>query len=364
MSAVKTLAAPIPPGGMIGILGGGQLGRMLALAAASLGFKSHVFSDKTDAPAFQVATAKTAAEYTDWTALKTFIEQCDAITFEFENIPAETVEFAAKLAATNPAASALRITQDRIKEKTFVRSLGIGTPAFQTVTSERAAATAFDSLGCAHAVLKTARMGYDGKGQALVGSASEAAHGFALLKQPAILEAYVDFQYEMSVVAARGMNGAFAAYDPPENIHGGGILHRSLVPGRVTEQIAREVKSLTQKIADAFGYVGVLAVEFFVSRDGKLLVNEIAPRVHNSGHWTIEACAVSQFEQHVRAIAGWPLGDPGRHANAVMQNIIGPDANDWAIYAGRGGGLHLYGKSEAKPGRKMGHITTLTPKTH
>ncbi len=364
MSNAKILAAPVPPGGTIGILGGGQLGRMLALAAARLGLKTHIFSDEQDAPAFQVSGARTFAKYDDKDALIAFAKACDAITFEFENVPAETVEIVAGIAPANPAASALRITQDRIDEKNFVASLGIATPPYRAVSSAKDARDAIAAIGGTRAVLKTRRFGYDGKGQAMVANADEAAGAFESFKSvPAILEGFVDFAFEASVVAARAKDGTFAAYDPPENSHGDHILRRSTVPGRVSAATADEAKAIARKIADAFGYVGVFAVEFFVGHDGKLLVNEIAPRVHNSGHWTIEACAVSQFEQHIRAIAGWPLGDPSRHSDAVMENLIGADAENWLALAARGGGLHLYGKSEIRKGRKMGHITTLSPKT-
>jgi 5-(carboxyamino)imidazole ribonucleotide synthase len=364
MSSSKTLSAPVPPGSTIGILGGGQLGRMLALAAAQLGLKTHIFSDERDAPAFQVCAAKTFATYDDKAALTAFANACDAVTFEFENVPADTVDIIAGIAPANPPASALRVTQDRIEEKNFVTSLGIATPPYCVVSSVKDARDAFAAIGGARAVLKTRRFGYDGKGQAMVASADEAARAFESFKGvPAILEGFVDFAFEASVVAARTRDGAFAAYDMPENIHGDHILRRSIVPGRVSITSGEQAKAIAGKIADALGYVGVLAVEFFVSSVGSLLVNEIAPRVHNSGHWTLEACAVSQFEQHIRAVAGWPLGDPSRHSDAVMENIIGTEAEDWAALAAKGSGLHLYGKSEIRQGRKMGHITTLSPKS-
>ncbi len=221
----------------------------------------------------------------------------------------------------------------------------------------------FAKLG-GRGVLKTRRLGYDGKGQFKVASAEEAAAALAAFKHPpSILEAFVDFEFEASIVAARGRDGSFAAYDPPENAHENHILRRSLVPGRLNEAQARGAEKIARTIAEALGYVGVVAVELFVAKDGALLVNEIAPRVHNSGHWTIEACAVSQFEQHIRAIAGWPLGDATRHADAMMENILGEEAAAWRSYAGRTGALHLYGKSEIRPGRKMGHFTTLSPLT-
>jgi 5-(carboxyamino)imidazole ribonucleotide synthase len=363
MSAAKTLSAPVPPGGTIGILGGGQLGRMLALAAAGLGFKVHIYSDETDAPAFQVSVAKTYASYENRETLAGFARSCDAITFEFENVPAGAAEFVGAVVPTNPGAEALRVTQDRVAEKDFVNGLGIATPAYASVKSMTEAREGFAKVGTSRAVLKTCRYGYDGKGQAIVASADEAAHAFDAFKGvPAIMEAFVDFDFEASIVAARGYDGGFAAYDPPENLHGDHILRRSTVPGRVTKATAEQAKTIAKTIAQALDYVGVFAVEFFVRKEGSLLVNEIAPRVHNSGHWTIEACAVSQFEQHIRAVAGWPLGDSARHSNAVMENIIGAEAEDWQRLAAKGGGLHLYGKDEIRKGRKMGHITTLSPK--
>jgi 5-(carboxyamino)imidazole ribonucleotide synthase len=296
--------------------------------------------------------------------LKAFAQSCDAVTFEFENVPAETLDFVARFAPASPGAKALRITQDRLAEKDLAKSLGIATPAYRAVSKADEASAAFLSLGATHGVLKTRRMGYDGKGQAIVGGAQETREAFESFKgAPMILETFVDFAFEASVVAARARDGTFAAYDPPENIHGDHILRRSIVPGRVSASVANEAKSIAERVAHALDFVGVLAIEFFVAGDGTLLFNEIAPRVHNSGHWTVEACAVSQFEQHIRVVAGWPLGDPARHSDAVMDNIIGNEAERWLEFAAHGGGLHLYGKPEIRAGRKMGHITTLSPKT-
>lgn len=360
MSDAKRLSAPVAPGGTIGILGGGQLGRMLSLAAARLGLKTHIYSDENHAPAFQVSAAQTIAKYEDRAALAEFAKRCDAITFEFENVPAETVEFVAGIVPTSPGAQALKVTQDRIAEKTFVAKLGLATPDFHAVDSEQSARAAFEKLA-GPAVLKTRRFGYDGKGQAKVKSAEEAARAFAGFKgAPCILERFVGFDYEASVVAARAIDGQFAAYDPPENVHENHILRRSIVPSRLSRNAAGKAVSLARSIADAFDYVGVFAVELFVNGED-LSVNEIAPRVHNSGHWTLDACTVSQFEQHIRAVAGWPLGHPGRHSNAVMENIIGEEAEHWPKFAARNAALHLYGKPEIRPGRKMGHITKLSP---
>jgi 5-(carboxyamino)imidazole ribonucleotide synthase len=363
MSEARPLSAPVSPGGTIGILGGGQLGRMLSLAAARLGLKTHIFSDEKDAPAFQVSAAQTFASYRNADALAAFARLCDVITCEFENVPAETAALLSRLAPVNPNPQSLATAQERLEEKTFVSGLGIGTPKFFALNSAEDAKSAFEKLGGSQAVLKTRRLGYDGKGQAMVSSAEEAAEAFARFQgAPLLLEQFIDFTFEASVIAARGRDGAFATYDLPENDHRQHILRRSAVPSRLTEKQTAEAKEIAHKIADALGYVGVLCVELFVANGGDLLVNEIAPRVHNSGHWTIDACAVSQFEQHIRAIAGWPLGSTERHSDAVMENIIGEEARDWQALAARGGALHLYGKSEIRAGRKMGHITWLTPK--
>jgi 5-(carboxyamino)imidazole ribonucleotide synthase len=277
------MITPVPPGGTIGILGGGQLGRMLALAAARLGLKVHIYSDEADAPAFQVVAAKTFARYDDANALDAFALACDAITFEFENVPAATVEILAKRKPMFPDARALAITQDRLAEKRFVAGLGLKTAPFAAVDSPRDAETAIASTGTP-AILKTRRYGYDGKGQAKISNPADIAAAFRQFKDaPCILEGFVDFSYEASVIAARGRDGSFAAYDPPENFHADHILRRSTVPSRLTHAQSDEAKAMAKRIADAFDYVGVLAVELFVGKDGALLVNEIAPRVHNSG---------------------------------------------------------------------------------
>ena len=362
MSEIKRLAKPVPPGGVIGIIGGGQLGRMLAMAAARLGLNAAIYNDAQNAPAFQVTPLQIAAGYDERNMLTGFAEICDAITFEFENLPSESIAYLAGLKPLHPGQHALETTQDRLTEKNFVRSLGLKTAPFAPVSSKDDAVLAFEKLG-GPAILKTRRLGYDGKGQAKVTSADEAVRAFESFKNaPAILEGFVDFAFEASVVAARALDGTFAAYDPPENIHEHHILRRSIVPGRLSKAQSDEAKAIARKIAEALDYVGVLAVELFVGKGGALVVNEIAPRVHNSGHWTIEACACSQFEQHIRAVAGWPLGDPTRHADAVMENIIGAEADAWESLA-RSGALHLYGKREARPGRKMGHLTRLKPLT-
>ena len=359
---MKTLDKPVPPGGTIGIIGGGQLGRMLAMAAARLGLKTRIYNDAPDAPAFQVTNASVAAPYDDLDALGAFADACDAVTFEFENLPAHAIAHLGAHVPVRPGAHALAMTQDRLTEKTFVEKLGLKTAPFFDVTSADMAREAFGKIG-GRGILKTRRFGYDGKGQQKVSSADEAARAFDSFKgAPCILEGFVDFSFEASVVAARGADGAFAAYDPPENAHEHHILRRSTVPSRLSSAQVENAKAIARKIGDALAYVGVFAVELFVATDGTVLVNEIAPRVHNTGHWTIEACACSQFEQHIRAVAGWPLGDPVRHADAVMENIIGAEADAWESLA-KGGALHLYGKAQSRPGRKMGHVTRLKPLT-
>jgi 5-(carboxyamino)imidazole ribonucleotide synthase len=352
----------VEPGGVIGIIGGGQLARMLSLAAARLGLNTLIYSDAPDAPAFQVTPLQIAAPYDDRATLAGLADVCDVVTFEFENLPADAIGFLAERLPVRPGVKALAITQDRLSEKNFVASLGLKTAPYFAVASSQEARAAFLELGH-RGILKTRRFGYDGKGQAKVENAEEAALAFEALKgAPAILEGFVDFAFEVSVIAARGQDGSFAAYDPPENVHENHVLRRSSVPSRLRVRRVAEAKDIARRIGDALDYIGVFAVELFVGHDGALLVNEIAPRVHNSGHWTIEACAASQFEQHIRAVAGWPLGDASRHADAVMENIIGAEVDAWLSLA-RSGAVHLYGKKAARPGRKMGHTTRLQPRT-
>jgi 5-(carboxyamino)imidazole ribonucleotide synthase len=351
----------VPPGGTIGILGGGQLGRMLALAAARLGLRTHIYSDAEDAPAFDVAALRTRASYNDKDSLAAFAGSVDVVTFEFENVPSEALELLATARPVRPHACTLAVTQDRLAEKNFVTNLGIVTTRFARADSAAEARDAIAAMG-APAILKTRRLGYDGKGQAKIANPEDLRQALdAIHHAPAILERLVDFACECSMIAARAADGTFAAYDPPENIHRDHILRRSEVPSRLTRAQCSEARTIAKTIADALDYTGVLAVEFFVTKDGSLLVNEIAPRVHNSGHWTIEACLVSQFEQHIRAVSGWPLGDPSRHSDAVMINLIGAETEDWKELAAAPGALHLYGKKEIRPGRKMGHVTRLSP---
>lgn len=354
----------LPPGSVVGILGGGQLGRMLALAAAELGFKCHIYSPPGDNPAFDVAAQHTAASYDDKQALREFAAIVDVVTFEFENIPDDCLSFLKQEKPVRPGVSVLSTTQDRIDEKQLARSLGIAVPAFARIDTLQDLQSAIDKIGYP-AVLKTRRFGYDGKGQTIVRDEGSLSESFKTIgEQPAILEAFVPFEKEISIIAARDLAGDFTVFDIPENNHENHILRTSHVPANVSTDIARQAVEIARKLADGMGYVGVFAVELFlVLENGKehLMMNEIAPRVHNSGHWTSDACHVSQFEQHIRAITGLPLADPQRHSNAVMHNLLGDEALDISDLAAKPGMcIHLYGKQEARKGRKMGHATQLT----
>jgi 5-(carboxyamino)imidazole ribonucleotide synthase len=357
----EVLGKPLSPGSTIGILGGGQLGRMLAQAAAQLGLKCHIFCPEKTSPAFEVAASKTAASYNDQDALKAFADSVDAITYEFENIPSETAEFLQKLKPMNPGPKALQMTQDRIIEKRFLRDLAIPVPAFAPVDTLDDLQKALIEIGTP-AVLKTRRMGYDGKGQAVIREDTSPEEAFLKIgKKAAILEAFVPFEREVSIIMTTDMQGESWVYAPSENSHENGILSKSHAPAHIHEDTEVEAIEIAGAIAEALNYVGTLAVEFFVTRDQQLLVNEIAPRVHNSGHWTLDACVTSQFENHIRAIAGWPLGSTRHHSAAEMTNLIGPDHDRWLeLAADPEVNLHLYGKKEARPGRKMGHMTRLT----
>ena len=346
------------PGATIGILGGGQLGRMLALAAARLGLKCHVFAPNPESTAFNVVHRVTCADYSDTQALDRFANDVDVVTYEFENVPAETAAFLAARVPVRPDPKVLAVTQDRLAEKNFVSGLGIATAAFAPVAGASELTAALDKLG-APAVLKTRRFGYDGKGQATINNAGSAdAAWHAVGGQPCILEAFVPFACEVSVVAARTQNSAVECFDVTENEHQNHILKISRVPARISVEAASEARGIAEKIAQKFGYVGVLAVEMFVLGDGGVLVNEIAPRVHNSGHWTLDGASVSQFEQHIRAVVGWPLGKPIRHGRVEMINLIGDEVEDFRKWLQvPGAAVHLYGKSAIRPGRKMGHVT-------
>lgn len=352
------------PGGTIGILGGGQLGRMLAMAAARLGIDAHIYCPEENCPASRVAAAFTCAAYDDETALAQFADTVHAITTEFENIPADTARFLAQRKPVHPSADALEIAQDRIAEKQFLNDNGIETAPWRGVDTQEALDAAIAAIG-PRGVLKTTRLGYDGKGQARINRPDDAADALAAMSgADAILEGLIDFEREISVIAARGQDGDVRCYDPGENRHSDGILRETIVPARIDDVTKQTAFEIAEDIVTALDYVGVIGVEMFALKDGTLLVNEIAPRVHNTGHWTIEGCAISQFEQHIRAVCNLPLGSPKRHANAVMLNLIGDEANDpLKLMAEPGVAVHLYGKGASRPGRKMGHLTRVSPKT-
>jgi 5-(carboxyamino)imidazole ribonucleotide synthase len=357
---------PLPPGSTIGILGSGQLGRMLAMAAARLGFKTHVYCEESG-PAFDVATEKTKAAFDDEAALSAFARSVAAVTYEFENVSVATARLLARTVSVHPSARALEVSQDRLAEKEFIAALSVPVAPFQAVDGPDDLRAALDRLA-APAVLKTRRLGYDGKGQASLQPGADAAAAWAAVGgTPCVLEQRIDFAAELSALIVRGHDGESAGYDCPANTHENGILRRSMVPSGLPDADLVRAREIAGRIAAALDYVGVLAVEmFYLGPDRpaaeRLVVNEIAPRVHNSGHWTIEACAVSQFENHMRAVAGWPLGSTTRHSDAEMVNLIGREALDWRRLAAEPGAcLHLYGKRQARDGRKMGHVTRLFP---
>ncbi|SJM33451.1 5-(carboxyamino)imidazole ribonucleotide synthase [Mesorhizobium delmotii] len=353
----------LPAGSTIGIVGGGQLGRMLAMAAARLGYRIVVLEPQPDCPAAQVANRQITAAYDDTAALAELAAVSAVVTYEFENVPVMAASALAVTVPVYPPARALEVAQDRVAEKKFLNGIGVPTADFCPVDNDdelTAALKKFDGSG----ILKTRRMGYDGKGQRVFRNMETG--GFAgtceaMGNVPLILESFVAFEREISVIAARGMDGSLAAYDPAENVHRNGILHSSTLPARIESETAAAAQAAAAKILASLDYVGVIGIEFFVLADGALLANEIAPRVHNSGHWTEAACIVSQFEQHIRAVAGLPLGNPGRHFDCVMENLIGDDIlRVPALLAEPDLMLHLYGKAEARPGRKMGHFTRMS----
>ncbi|MBM6594967.1 5-(carboxyamino)imidazole ribonucleotide synthase [Microvirga pudoricolor] len=355
----------IRPGSTLGILGGGQLGRMIAIAAAQLGLRVHVYAPEDNSPAFEVAAEHTVAAYDDEAALVRFAKAVDVITYEFENVPGATAATLSAHATLAPNARALAITQDRFEEKSFIADLGIPVAPFGLVSSPSELQDAVAAIGVP-SVLKTRRFGYDGKGQAMIRPGDDPAAAWdALGRAPAILEGFVPFEREVSVVAARTRDGAFAAYDLCANEHRDHILALTRVPAGVSAETEAQAILIGRQIADALDYVGVLAVEMFLVREPgseRLVVNEIAPRVHNSGHWTLGGARTSQFEQHVRAVCGWPLGATERLGRVEMENLIGNDADRWeAFLAEPGAQLHLYGKAQARPGRKMGHVTRVFP---
>lgn len=349
------MSDPLAVGATVGILGGGQLGRMLAVAASRLGLKTHIFEPGANPPAGDVAHRVTTAAYDDVAALTAFGNAVDVITYEFENIPTSALDLLEKLAPIHPGRQALATSQDRLTEKTFLQDLGLQTAPFADVAGTADLQTALARIGTP-AILKTRRLGYDGKGQARIMTPDDADAALAdMAGAPAILEGFVRFSHEVSVIGARGPDGSVACYDPGENVHEAGILRTTTVPAKLTPSQRTDAVLIAARILNALDYVGVMGVELFVTPQG-LIVNEIAPRVHNSGHWTQNGCTICQFEQHIRAVAGWPLGDGSRHSDVVMENLIGDDMDRVPELAKTDAAIHLYGKAEVKAGRKMGHV--------
>ena len=339
---------PLPPNATIGLVGGGQLGRMSAIAAARLGYRCHILTRERDSPASQVSAGATISDYSEPTGLRAFAAAVDVISFEFENVDAEGLDLLASLKPVRPSPAILRTSQDRVLEKSFLNGAGVPTAPWAPVEDYDGLVSAVERIGLP-AVLKTTRFGYDGKGQAMLRQASDLAGAFAALSpKPLILEGFIDFALEISVVVARGADGGYSAFDTVENRHRNHILDLTLAPARIPEAVHSRAQAIARRVADALDLVGLLAVEMFVDRDGKVLVNEIAPRPHNSGHWTIDACPASQFELHIRAIAGLPLPPAVRHSDAVMKNLVGPEETAlWpTILATPGLIPHLYGKTE------------------
>ncbi len=350
---------PLASGAVIGILGGGQLGRMLSVAAARLGFRCHIYEPGAECPAGHVAWKTTTAPYEDAAALGAFARGVDVVTYEFENVPTSALDLIESEVPIRPGRIALATSQDRLSEKEFLAALGLATAPFARVDGAEDLSGALARIGTP-AILKTRRFGYDGKGQARIGTPEEAGPALEALKgAPTILEGFVDFVREVSVIAARGKDGSVAAFDPGENVHADGILRTTTVPAHLSPAQRSDAVLIAAQILNALDYVGVIGVELFATAGG-LVVNEYAPRVHNSGHWTQTGCVIDQFEQHIRAIAGWPLGDGTRHANVVMENLIGDDIARVPEIARTGAAIHLYGKVEARAGRKMGHVNRIT----
>lgn len=355
------MSGMLAAGATIGIIGGGQLGRMLAMAAARLGYRTIILEPQADCPAAQVANRQIIAAYDDAAALAELAAACDVVTYEFENVPVNAATKLAQEVRVSPPPRALEVSQDRLVEKRFLNEAGIGTADFRAIENDADLAAGLSDFG-GRGVLKTCRMGYDGKGQRVFRDFDGNVDGiFASMGNvPLILESFVPFEREVSVIAARGLDGSLAAYDTAENVHRNGILHTSTVPAAISPETGEAANLAAFAILDALDYVGVIGVELFVLADGSLIANEIAPRVHNSGHWTEAACAISQFEQHIRAITGLPLGDSRRHSDCVMENLIGDDVERVpGLLAEADLVLHLYGKAEARPGRKMGHFTRI-----
>jgi 5-(carboxyamino)imidazole ribonucleotide synthase len=354
----------LPPNATIGLVGGGQLGRMSALAAARLGYRCHILTRETDSPAAQVSHAVTISDYSDPVSLRAFADAVDVISFEFENVSAEGLDLLASIRPVRPAPSVLRISQDRLEEKTFLNGAGVATAPWAAVGSRRELDEAVRRLGLP-AVLKTTRLGYDGKGQAMLRVPEDLDAAWERLDpKPLVLEGFIDFAQEISVIVARGADGSLSSFDIVENRHRDHILDLTLAPARISVESDEAAQAIGRRVAEAIDLIGLLAVEMFLDSTGKVLVNEIAPRPHNSGHWTIDACPASQFELHIRAIAGLPLPAATRHSDAVMKNLIGPEGMAlWPATLAEPGLIpHLYGKATALPGRKMGHVTRLFPR--
>lgn len=353
----------LAPGAVIGIMGGGQLGRMSAVAAAKLGFKVHVFTQNVTDPAVEVAHAVTLAPYDSPDALESFARAVDVVTFEFENITADALDLLARHCPVRPSGRVLRTSQDRLEEKTFLASIGIPLAPWHPVTARADLQTAMDTLGLP-LILKTAQEGYDGKGQRRVHHPDDLNTAFdELAPHPLVAEGMVDFACELSVMVIRGVDGTIRCFDTVQNRHWHGILDMTLAPAPVMEETARKAQELACRVAEAFDLVGIMGVEMFLDHTGALLVNEVAPRPHNSGHWTMNACPQDQFDMHIRAVAGLPLPQATRHADAVMKNLVGPeDMALWPEILKTPGHIpHLYGKADARPGRKMGHVNVLFP---
>jgi len=352
----------LPTGATIGILGGGQLGRMLSVAASRLGFKTCIFEPGADCPASHVAHTHIQAPYDDANALRQFAEAVDVITYEFENIPTSALDILDALKPVRPGRDALRVSQDRLVEKAFLSEMGLMTAPFAAVDDADDLAEAMTEIG-APGILKTRRFGYDGKGQARIMTPEDAHQALEDMKgAPAIFEGFIDFSHEVSIIGARGLTGEVACFDPGENVHRDGILRTTTLPARLSPAQRSDAVLLSAQILNKLDYVGVMGMELFVTPQG-LIINEIAPRVHNSGHWTQQGCAVDQFEQHIRAVVGWPLGDGTRYADVVMENLIGNDMDRLGEIAREPrASLHLYGKADVKEGRKMGHVNRITSK--
>ena len=357
----------LSPGDTIGILGGGQLGRMLAQSAASLGLKTHIYCPDADSPAFDVSASYTVAPYEDTEALNRFANSVSVVTYEFENVPGATAAHLNAKIPVRPGVRALEVSQDRLSEKQFLSGAGVAIAGFAEINSQDDLEAAVKGFG-GQGVLKTRRFGYDGKGQLMIRDAADAVGAFAKLGSvPAVLEDLIPFECEVSVIVARDLDGTCASYDIARNHHENHILKTSTVPAGVSKETAETARTMAEQIVSGLDYVGVMGVEMFLVRDTageRLLVNEVAPRVHNSGHWTQDACLTSQFDQHIRAVAGWPLGNAARHSDTVMENLIGFEADTWqAILKDPAARLHLYGKAETREGRKMGHVNRISPKT-